>query len=661
MRTNLLKLSIVLLILSFFIFNPSLVKAQVLDNENKLDLTLSDGTQVVLYGKAISLSDRKSKDYYYLPTEPRLSVKRDGTPQFMFLKFTTDETADEGGISGALLHLLMEWGLTPAQRIEAEMLLKTGKQGAMAGSVLKGAADVVPDGDHSFRIISAVLSDDKMAPTVITSSKAPTLPGSKIAVATKLDAQGAQLLAATFEKGQSITDLSIELGFKYTVRMPGAKGYAKIHWDKMHTQFEKDSASYSKQTKKKSRGGLFGFFIDAHIGKKTVVKGRSYDEMHEYVESLVKNEFITLKWEEGMSDDRITKMREAFYDYFLDKMSNTAETDELVPPSPQEKEAMPDIKYGKKYTYNRTFFKSNFKSGTKTFYFDAKLAVNKYFSVTGNLASWYDGVRDNEKCVSTVFLNDPFFQHRNINFILDLDAEDIFKDEINYVTVNVRKKRKSGNDFKKSLTIDRAYLKENGISGSVNYARGEDKNADVYEYKTQWSLRGGNLYPENPSYQKGDWEGVTLYPPIVPRTIEFEADAKELVAMGFRRATLQVRYYKYGKEVEDNISLKILQDEGLVEKTIYTDKDTQGYAYQIILTHKDASKNKMALGWNVKINDDYVYASIPEELKNDDLDFIDKVVKAGEVILSTKSGGEVSKTASILEKFKDVLKIVKTE
>ncbi len=183
----------------------------------------------------------------------------------------------------------------------------------------------------------------------------------------------------------------------------------------------------------------------------------------------------------------------------------------------------------------------------------------------------------------------------------------------------------------------------------------------MYEYKTQWSLRGGNLYPENPSYQKGDWEGVTLYPPIVPRTIEFEADAKELVAMGFRRATLQVRYYKYGKEVEDNISLKILQDEGLVEKTIYTDKDTQGYAYQIILTHKDASKNKMALGWNVKINDDYVYASIPEELKNDDLDFIDKVVKAGEVILSTKSGGEVSKTASILEKFKDVLKIVKTE
>ncbi len=660
MRTNIFKLTIILVVFSLFAIKSSSITAQVLDNENKLSLTLSDGTQVTLFGKAISLSDKKSKNYYYLPTEPRLSVKPDGTPQFMFLKYTTDETADQGGISGALLHMLMEWGLTPTQRAEVDLILKTGKQGAEKGSLLKGAADVVPDGDQSFRVISAVLSDNEMAPTVITSSKAPTLPGSKIAVATKLDANGAQLLAATFEKGRSITDLSIELGFKYTVRMPGAKGYAKIHWDKMKTQFEKDSAAYVKGTKKKSRGGMFGFIIDTHIGRKTEVTGRSYDEMHESVESFVKNDFITLKWEEGMSDDRITKMREAFYDYFLDKMSNTTETDELVPPSPQEKEAMPNIKYGKKYTYNRTFFKSNFKSGTKTFRFDAKLAVNKYFSVTGNLASWYDGVRDNEKCVSTVFLNDPFFQHRSINFVLDLDAEDIFKDEINYVTVNVRKKRNSGNDFKKSLTIDRAYLEENGITGAINYARGEDKNADVYEYKTQWSLRGGNIYPENPPYQKGDWEGVTLYPPIVPRTIEFEADAQELVDMGFRRATLQVRYYKYGKEVEDNISLKILQDEGLVEKTIYTDKDTQGYAYQLILTHKESNIGKLALGWDVKINDDYVYASIPEELKNEDSDFIDKAIEAYETISKPSSDGE-NKTNSILDKFKDVLKIVKTD
>ena len=660
MKTNLLRTTILTLVLSL-LFCMQQTDAQVLDSENKLSLTLSDGTQVTLFGKAISLSNRKSKDFYYLPTEPRLSVKQDGTPQFMFMKYMTDETAEQGGISGALMHMMMEWGLTPVQRIEVESILKAGKQGAVKGSVLKGAADVVPDGDHSFKVISAVLSDDKLAPVVVTSSKAPTLPGSKIAVATKLDANGAQLMAASFEKGRSITDLSIELGFKYTVRMPAAKGYARIHWDKMKTHFEQDSATYKETRRKKSRGGVFGFAADALFGKRTVVTSRSYDEMHSVIDSLIEKEYIVLKWEESMSDDRITKMREAFYEYFLDKMSNTENTDQMAPPTPREKEAMPNIKYGKRYTFNRTFFESSFKSGTKTFYFDAKLAVDKYFSVTGNLASWYNGVRDNKNCVSSVYLNDPFFQHRDINFILDLDAEDIFADEVNYVTVNVRKKRKSGHDFMKSLTFDRAYLKENGIAGSISYARGDDKNGDVYEYKTQWSLRGGNLYPENPLYVKGDWEGVTLYPPIVPRTIEFEADIQELAEMGLRMVTLQVRYYKFGKEVETNIPISVYKGEGYVSKTIYTDKDTQGYAYRLVFTSKDSKKGKMALEWDAKVNDDYVYASIPDELKDEDTDFIDKAIEAGKAIVRPNSKGDVNKATSILERFKSVIKVIKTE
>ena len=658
MKNKFIYLVSLTILMSIFSFQQKM-NAQVLDSENKLTITLQDGTQVILYGKAISLSDRKSKEYYYLPTEPRLSKKKDGTPQFMFLKYMTDETEQQGGISGALLHMLMEWGLTPKQQTEVSQILKNGDQGAPEGSELKGAADVVPDGDQSFRIISAVLSDGTLAPKVITSSKAPTLPGSKIAVATKLDKNGAQLLAATFEKGHSITDLSVELGFKYTVRMPAAKGRAIIHWDKMKTQFEQDSASYTVKTGKKSRGGIFGFVTDALFGKREVVTSRSYDEMHKFVETLVEHDFITLEWEENMSDDRITKMREAFYEYFLEKMSNTADTDEVAPPTEKEKHDMPNIKYGRKYTFNRTFFKSNFKSGTKIFRFDAKLAVDKYFSVTGNLASWYDGVRDNKKCVSSVILNDPFYQTRTINFILDLDAEEIFEKEVNYVTVNVR--RNGDPKSIKSITFDRKYLKENGITQAVNYARGEGRNSELYEYKTQWSLRGGNLYPKNPQYKKGDLEGVTLYPPIKPVTIEFEADLDEMKEMGITRATLQLRYYKFDKEVQTNVPMTVSKGEPLIDKTIFMDKDSQGYAYQLVLNSKDAKKGKMALGWNVKINDDYVYASIPEELKENDTSYIEKAVEAGKVLIKPKANGEVSKAASILDRFKDVLKVIKTE
>lgn len=638
-------------------FVPS--HAQIVDDTNKLSLTLSDGTQVVLYGQASSLSDRKSKNYYYLPVSLRLGQKPDTTPEFLFLKYITEEKEADGGIGGALLHMLMEWGLTPAQQKEVEQILQKGEQGARKKSVLKGALDVKPDGDKSLRIISATLTDDSLAPSVVQSLNAPVLPGAKVAVASNLSPNGAQLLAATFEKTRSITDLSIEMGFKYTTRIPAAKGRVIVNWSEVQRHMERDKAKYVEVHGKKKRGGIFGGVIDAVFGKKSEVKSRSYDEVRTVIDYMVEKEYIKVDFDETIADDRVTKIREAFFDFFLQKMTESSDSDVLTPPTEKEKAAMPNIKYGKKYTYNRTFFESSFKKKTETYYLNYRLAVEKPFTLTANLASWYDGVKNNKKCVGSVFLNDPFFTHRDINMILDLEAKEMFDQEVNYVTVNVRKKRNSGNDFNDSRTIDAEHLKKNGLKATITYARGEDRNPDVYEYKSQWSLKGGNLYPEDPQWVKGDWQGLTLFPPVVPRTIEFEADLDELSSLGIVRATLLLRYYKYGQEIESNIPLTVSKEEPLVEKMIFTDRNTRGYAYQLVLTHKD--KGKMALGWDDKINDDYVYATIPEELKDEDPEYLKKIIEAGKVILKPGADGKVSKAGEILEKFKDVIGVIKDE
>lgn len=636
-----LKLAIALI--CFVIYTHS-INAQVLDSENKLTILLKDGTQVTLFGQSISMSDQKSKNYFYLPTNPHLSIGKDGTPKFMLLKYMTEEGAEEGGVSGALFHMLMEWGLTPKQQSELEGILKSGGQGARKGSILKGAVDVAPDGDNSFMVISALLADPNRAGKVIMSKRATVMPGAASAFATKMDQIEAQLLISSLDIGRSTSDVSVRLGFKYAVQMPAAKGKATIDWDKMHTQFKQDSAAYSyKKT--------------GHWWWKK--QTRNYDEVHKFIETLEENEVIELKWEENLADDRISQMREAFYQYFLDKMSNVEEESTVSPPTEQEQVAMPDIKYGKKYTFNKTFFTSNFQRKKQVFNFEAKLAVNKYFSVTGNLADWYDAVRDNEKCVSEVTLNDPFFDHRDIVFILDLDAKDIFDDQVNYVTVNVRKKRKSGNDFNKHFIMDQAYLKENGTTKSISYAMGSDSDGGDYEYKTQWSLRGGKLFPENPTYKKADLAGITFSAPIEGRTIECEADLEELSALGVVRATIQLRYYKFGKEVQTNVPITVSKGVSIMEKTIFMDVNTQGYAYQLIVDYKDPSKGKMAFGWQPKINDDYVYAAIPNEVLNENVAFIEKVIEAGKVIVKPSSDGSIDKVSGILDRFKDVLKIVK--
>ncbi|MFY7672033.1 hypothetical protein ACOSP6_13185 [Tenacibaculum sp. MEBiC06402] len=644
-------------ILLYLLVNFTSSNAQIVDDTNKLSLTLSDGTQVMLYGEASSLSDRKSKNYYYLPVSLRLGKKPDKTPEFLFLKYITEEKADDGGIGGALLHMLMEWGLTPKQQKEVEKILANGEQGARKKSKLKGALDVKPDGDKSLRIISATLTDDKLAPSVVQSLSAPVLPGAKVAVASNLSANGAQLLAATFEKTRSITDLSIEMGFKYTTRIPAAKGRVIVRWSEVQKHMERDYAKYKEVHGKKSRGGLFGGVADALFGKKTEVKSRSYDEVRSVIDQMIENEYIKVDFDENISDDRVTKIREAFFDFFLQKMTESGDADVLAPPTEKEKAAMPNIKYGKKYTYNRSFFESSFKKKTETYYLNYRLAVEKPFTLTANLASWYDGVKNNKKCVGKVLMNDQFFTHRDINMIVDLEAMEMFDKEVNYVTVNIRKKRKSGNHFNTSALIDADHLKNEGLKATVNYARGDDKDSDLYEYQSQWSLKGGNIYPKEPEWQKGTWQSITLYPPITPRTIEFEADIEELKSLGVVRATLLLRYYKFGEEVETNIPLTISKEEPLIEKMIFTDRNTQGYAYQLVLTHKE--KGKMALGWDDKINDDYIYATIPQELKDDDPDYLEKIIEAGKVILKPGADGKVSKEAAILDKFKDVIGIVK--
>ena len=100
------------------------LQAQTLDYENRVSIALKDGTQVVLYGRAQTLNSNFTGDYFYLPVGLTLGKKADGeTPEFLFMKYTTEERTDAGGVQGALLHFLMEWGLTQEQEKEAQTLL----------------------------------------------------------------------------------------------------------------------------------------------------------------------------------------------------------------------------------------------------------------------------------------------------------------------------------------------------------------------------------------------------------------------------------------------------------------------------------------------------------------------------------------------------------
>lgn len=680
-------------LLSAMLLLAGSLHAQRIAFESSIELPLSDGMNLICY------KSYEGDKYFYLPPSQsiRLGRKDDPakTPEFLFMKFTTEEREDQGGAQGAILHFLVEWGLTVDQAKEAQQVLVQKTKNPKA--LLSGPVALTSTPGESFKIISAILLDKKMTSSFITSGYAPPMPGNKAAVAARLDKHGAQLLDATFKKSRSISDVTIVFDYEYTVLVKAAKGKLTYKLDITHTQgdgiaydllkkeldkqpdlYDQALADYEKNKKKMTdECGVGDGMANIMIAMQAIDNaagntsgsgdtgspweyGISENMMRKVYDHFISTENIKLEWEENIDDERIKTIRDAFFNYFL-----SAFTEPSLPEPTSLQDLQTDLKMGDEAIKNSAQGGYKFKSCTqsemtrslnKTVRLDnIILPVKKRYQMVSNLASTYDQVKNNKNCVISVNLNDKFFQHRDINFILDVEAMELFEKELNYVTVNVRKKRSTGNSFEEALTISPTAMATKGRLAALTYARGEDKNSDVYEYKSQWSLRGGKVYPESPQWEKGDWQAVTLAPPIKPRTIEFEADLEELKAQGITRATLQVRYYKYGEEIETNIPITVSKNEPLTQATIFTDRDQGGYAYRLILTHK--TLGKMALDWDAKINDDYVYASIPEKFKNGDKDFIEKIKKAAEVLLEPGPQGEVKLEDRILGKFKEVLKI----
>ena len=626
----------------FFMFTGSTVAQIILDSQNKVTVALDDGTQVILYGKAKTRDNGFTSEFVYLPTGLRLSQRPDGVPEFLFLKYTTEETEDAGGVQGALMHFLMEWGLTTEQVAEAQVKLKDkidelnqnprSKYRGITNPVILGAADVNVEDGNSFRIISSLLTDGEMA-KVVASGNATTLPGAKIAVAAKLDKNAAQLMAATFEENRSISDVSIELSFNYDVLFPAVNGKIVIDWKKVEETIETFSSEYThdRQETKTYKDDTY-----------------TYTEIDSVYNRAIERKAVIFEIDQNTTDNEVAnQIVESFMNVFTEALTDQNVTPTTAPPTEDEVDENPNARYGASYTYNRTKAEKRYERLREVYNLNYRVAIPKMISLTGNMGSWYDGVRNNPQCVSTVNLNDPFFQHRDINFILDIDTEKIFGEEVNYVTVNVRKRRNSGNDFEDQITIDRNYLQEKGIRAGLTYARGEDNNPDKYEYRMQWSLRGGDIFPDDPDWIVGDWEGVTLSAPISPRTIELETDIDELKENDIVRVTAEVRYYRFENEEERNIPLTVSKEQALVPMTIFTDKDTKGYVYRLIYTHKQ--EGKLVMPWETKINDNYIYASIPEEFRDTESELFKAAKEAGEEIIETAAD-------TVLDKFKDLIK-----
>ncbi|MDI6699295.1 MAG: tetratricopeptide repeat protein [Candidatus Saccharicenans sp.] len=188
--------------------------------------------EVVQAGRYVFYRDHADPHkYYYVPDQPRLATRRDGTPEFSFIKYTRTDSSTRGGV----IHFLVTWGYTDAELRSAESALRSvDPQAKLAGPV--------PFKEATFQIISATAGKDGLFNRrIVGEGKAPVMPGQKAAVSIALTEEGASLLWESFKNPTS--DISVQYVLKFSGITPAFQAKLKVDWDKVYTQHEIKAAA----------------------------------------------------------------------------------------------------------------------------------------------------------------------------------------------------------------------------------------------------------------------------------------------------------------------------------------------------------------------------------------------------------------------------------
>jgi hypothetical protein len=151
---------------------------------------------------------------------------------------------------------------------------------------------------------------------------------------------------------------------------------------------------------------------------------------------------------------------------------------------------------------------------------------------SGNLGGLFTELQEDERYFRIVNLADPAFEKREVYFQVDGSYADAFKDLINFVAVNFRKKygEESGHE---DVTQHFVFSTEDIMNGktmqSASFPRLGITQADwtQYEMQVQWSFKGKEeivRIPANGKWLSANDPAIALAPPFDKRTVELEAD-----------------------------------------------------------------------------------------------------------------------------------------
>jgi hypothetical protein len=583
-------------------------------------LVNQDEGRIEVGGIQLLQSAENPNEYYYLPPSPYISSKlvtneageEEEVFEFLFMQYVG---GPDGASSGGIIHALIEFNLPSESVEELEELLQDERPGAsIIGQV--PLLPVVSDGTDgsgnnmgSFEVKSATLSASgaSLNDKVVTSGVAPIMPGSKAVLAAKLDQTEAVLLSASFEGPTS--DLSIAIHAYYQAKVSAFNARVTADMETIYTH---------KSILNNQQGG----FTRRQLRK-------IVDELHQ--DGIIKVEVFDQSQGSGVDTSDVEKILNVVTNKLTETMFDSSTGWSAVP------EYETAVEKGQiSGRQKRGFLGRAFKgSGNKKYKSDNQFTVKRRedirqqhfemilnkettikvpFDTAGNLGGLFALLGDDERYFRVINMADDIRPTtlQQVNFQIDGNYIDAFKDQINFVSVRLRKNYPDGSAQTSDLLFSHDKVSAGETLQSISFPRGGDKSANWrdFEYQVRWSIRGQDTITQ--PEQEDEWHHssdstVSLNPPFQKRVIKAEVDRELLRNNDIANVVVLYGATLFGDLVaSDSVVFRKSDGEAVQETVLFHDVDTPIVKRAVWNTNEGEIRERVEV-----VEGDYLYLIPP--------------------------------------------------
>jgi hypothetical protein len=483
--------------------------------------------------------------FYYLPAEPRVAQRADGSPEFSFLTYQ-DESAREGrdGLTqsggGGIVHFLVSLETSEGELKEALRALREDRKGA----VLDGA---VPLREGTFALVSTVAAPrdpgdepsatPRLAHSVVGTGRAPLLPGHRAAVSLHLTREGASVLRSSFATATS--DVSVVFQLTHGGLHDAVDARLVVDWDKVREQTDREIGLRFGYGPIKLDFSYQDFWEQA---RQTGAVQVEYKGQPQALAALVERAYVRLQ--------ELLFEPVPLAEYPQEQVDAAGLADALTGQGAGQRSAPWYLSLKGGYRLRKAS-----RSGRYVLDFRERLADTASVVLAGNLGPLYTQWGQDPRVFRTASLQDPAFRVREVFFSLDGLRSEEHARFLSSVSVTLRKRHGSGRETVREVLFRKGDL-EKGDAKKAAYswdAEASEAEFQAYSYSVDWSFLSGARWKEEerPSTAMAH----SLLPPFEFREVEFRASPEKLREARVRMVAVTIWYDFFGRRRRERLEL----------------------------------------------------------------------------------------------------------